>query len=174
MTRFPYPKASLAVAVAVLFVAVSACEVPEPDAPAEASAAAEAEEVARQYLRAYNERDMEALEGLLADRLELNGEPIDRDAALEMIEGYMESFPDSRYLEPLIVGAEGWATVHLEFEATGAGEFLGHDVDGREVRVSEMLLFSIRDGRIHEFRYEWDELGFWTQLGVVEDPYPQR
>ena len=68
---------------------------------------------------------------------------------------------------------EDHAVVHVSFQATGAGEFIGHDIDGREVRASELILFTMQDGQIREYTYEWDELGFWAQLGII-DVSPSR
>lgn len=62
----------------------------------------------------------------------------------------------------------------LEFNATGSGEFLGHDVDGKEISSTEMILFNVSDGQLTEVWYNWDELSFWTQIGVVESPYPEE
>ena len=127
-----------------------------------------------QYVEAYNAQDRTALETILADPFMISGEEESLDSFLDLIEGYWTVFPDIT-LEPThIVGAENHVTIRMEFTATGSGEFLGHDVDGKEVNVSEIFLFGVSDGQLVEYWYNWDELGFWTQLGVVESPYPEE
>lgn len=93
---------------------------------------------------------------------------------MALVEGFWESFPDIE-LEPTHLTSNGnYTTVRIEFEATGEGEYLGHDIDGKDIKASEMMLFHVSDGRLDEYWYNWDELGFWEQLGVLERPYPEE
>lgn len=157
--------------VAFTVIVTAGCDLSEPVSSQEAGAEAANEELAREYVQAYNERDVAQLEKILADRILIDGEEIQQSVFLEGVEGYWEAFPDFRFDEPFIVGAEKYVTVHVQFEATGTGEFEGHDVGGKKTRASEMILFGVNDGRFDEYRYEWDELGFWQHLGVVDNPY---
>ena len=152
----------------LVFIA-SACQQADRE-----TAAAQNEELAMQYIEAYNAQDRPALETILADPFMVSGEEESLDSYLDLIEWYWSAFPDIT-LEPThIVGADEHVTIRMEFHATGSGEFLGHDVDGEEVNVSEIFLFGVSDGQLTEYWYNWDELGFWTQLGVVESPYPEE
>jgi len=160
---------------AVVALGAVACEPGEPPPqPAEEDAAkiqervAANEALARQYTDAYNDRDVATLEEILADNIELGGEAMTRSEFLTLAQGYWEAFPDLRFEDPRILAGEDHAVVHVTFHATGAGEFVGHDIDGREVRASEMILFTMADGKIWEYTYEWDELGFWAQLGIID------
>ncbi|REL33338.1 hypothetical protein DYD21_11195 [Rhodohalobacter sp. SW132] len=138
------------------------------------TAASQNEELAMQYIEAYNEQDRTALEAILTDPFFTSGEEVTLDSFLDLIEGYWSTFPDIT-LEPThIVGADEHVTIRLEFIATGSGEFLGHEAEGKEINVSEIFLFVVRNGQLAEYWYNWDELGFWMQLGVVESPYPQE
>jgi len=139
----------------------------DPAAATQESAAAN-EALAKQYLEAYNDRDLATLEELLADPIEVGGETEPRSDFLALVQGYWETFPDLRFEGPRILAGEDHAVVHVTLEATGSGEFIGHDIEGREVSASEMILFTMRDGRIREYTYEWDELGFWAQLGIID------
>ncbi|WP_158551525.1 ester cyclase [Rhodohalobacter sp. SW132] len=65
-------------------------------------------------------------------------------------------------------------TVRIVYTGTCEGKLLGHDIDGKKVWATETILFGIKDGRISEYWYNWNELGFWTQLGIVESPYPEK
>ena len=151
----------------LVFIA-SACQQADRE-----SAAAQNKALALQYIEAYNAQDRSALETILADPFMVSGEEVALDSFLDLIEGYWTVFPDIT-LEPThIVGADEHVTIRMEFHATGSGEFLGHDVDGKEVSSSEIILFGVSDGQLAEYWYNWDELGFWTQLGVVDSPYPE-
>lgn len=152
----------------LVFIA-SACQQADRE-----TAAAQNEALAMQYIEAYNAQDRSALESIIANPFMVSGEEESLDSYLDLIEWYWSAFPDIT-LEPThIVGADEHVTIRMEFHATGSGEFLGHDVDGEEVNVSEIFLFGVSDGQLTEYWYNWDELGFWTQLGVVESPYPEE
>ena len=160
---------------ALVALGTVACEPGEPppqpveeDAATVQERAAANEALARQYVEAYNDRDLATLEEILTDPLEVGGEMESRPEFLTLVQGYWEAFPDFRFEDPRILAGEDHAVVHATFHATGTGEFMGHDIDGREVRASEMILFTMADGQIREYTYEWDELGFWAQLGIID------
>ena len=138
------------------------------------SAASQNEELAMQYIEAYNTQDIDALQSVLADRIQMYGEEHEPGFLLDMIRGAWGAFPDITLEPTVIAGSDDYVTVRLMVTGTGAGEFLGYDIDGEEFRVTETILFGITDGRISEYSYNWDELGFWEQLGVVESPYPEE
>ena len=137
-------------------------------------ASSQNEDLAMQYIEAYNAQDIDALQAVLADRIKMYGEEHEPDFLLDMIRGAWGAFPDITLEPTVIAGSDDYVTVRLMVTGTGAGEFLGHDIDGKEFRVTETILFGVRDERISEYSYNWDELGFWTQLGVVESPYPEE
>ena len=159
----------------LLSLGIVACDLAEtvpsseedPVATIQEGAAAN-EALTRQYLEAYNDRDLATLEEILADPIEVGGEMESRSDFLALVQGYWGAFPDLRFEDPRILAGEDHAVVHVTFEATGSGEFVGHDIDGAEVRASEMILFTMEDGQIREYTYEWDELGFWAQLGIID------
>lgn len=154
----------------LLAVGAAACEGAGTEADAPRTAAAEHEALARTYIDAYNDRDLAALEEILADPLRLNGEDLARDEFLGLVQGYWDGFPDFELAPTHIVGADEHVTVRMEFSGTGEGEFLGYDVDGKEIQASEIILFHVSDGRLDEYWDEWDALGFWEQLDVIESP----
>lgn len=130
-----------------------------------------AEDVVDEYVRAYNDRDLETLAALFTDPFQLNGEELGVDDFLGLVRGYWDAFPDLE-LEATHQVADGeYVWDRHVFDATAVGEYYGHDVDGETVRSSEMMLFRVIDERITEYWYEWSELDFWVQLGVLEDPY---
>lgn len=154
--------------LACLVVAMAACEevVPTPDhAPRN-------EALAQRYVEAWNARDLLALNDLLADPIVVNGDGEFRETFLEVVQEDWSAFPDLT-LEPThVVGADDPVTLRLELSGTGQGEWLGHDIDGREGHATEIILFGVEGERLTEYWYEWDELVFWEQLDVLESPWP--
>ena len=138
------------------------------------TASTQNEALAMQYIEAYNAQDRSALETILADPFMVSGEEESLDSFLDLIEWYWSTFPDITLKPTHVVGADENVTIRMEFSATGSGEFLGYDVDGKEISSSEIILFVVSDGQLAEYWYNWDELGFWTQLGIVESPYPEE
>lgn len=150
-------------------VVASACEQTNSE-----TAASNNEALAMQYIEAYNAQDPDALQAVLADRIKMYGEEHEPDFLLNMIRKAWETFPDF-YLEPTVIaGSDDYVTVRIVYTGTGEGELLGHDIDGKKVRATETILFGVTDGRISEYWYNSDELGFWTQLGIVESQYPEE
>lgn len=152
-----------------MILAASACQQVERENPAEHN-----EALAEQYIEAYNARDRTALEEILADPFIVLGEEYELGMYLDLIESYWGAFPDITLEPKQIIGGENNTTVRMTFSATGSGEFLGHNIDGKEVNVSEIYLFGVSNGKLSELWYNWDELGFWTQLGVLESPYAEE
>lgn len=127
--------------------------------------------VVTQYVDAYNNRELEELGDLFDDPFQFNDAELSKSDFLGIVEGYWETFPDLTldHTHRLVDG--DYVFERHTFDATGAGEYYGHDVTGKIIDCTEMMLFRVHDGKITEYWYEWDELGFWNQLGVTEDPY---
>jgi|GEM_PF-3406961 len=156
-----YPKVFLSTITPCLALVLTACKMPEPDVDEPMSAPAQNEELARQYVEAYNAQDLDSLAGLLAPSITINGEEETREDFLALVQSYMTSFPDLT-LEPThIVGASDYVMLRMEFSGTGVGEMHGHDIDGREIHSTEIILFGVRNGQLAEYWYNWDELAFW-------------
>lgn len=125
-------------------------------------------EVATAYIEAYNDRDLDWLRELIAPDITYGGEDSDRQELIAAIQGFWEAFPDVA-LEPThLVAEEEWAAIRIEFRGTHEGEFAEIEPTGEPIEGSEIMLFRIREGQITEYWYEWDELGFYEQLGAAE------
>lgn len=132
------------------------------------------EEVVRQYIDAYNNQDLDALRDLLAASITLNENEMERDDFLGIVQDYWNSFPDIELDPSHLAGADDYVATQMKVTATGDGEYYGYDIDGVSVEVTETILFQISDNQIDGYIYDWDELGFWIQLGVLESPYPEE
>ena len=156
------------IATAVLLLL--SCEPRNSDSETSAS---QNEELAMDFIEAFNARDRAALEDLLTDPFTYDGEEMERDAYLNLVESnVLNTFPDIERDPIHIVGGVDYVTIHLVWRGTGSGELLGHNIDGQEVEFTETSLFHVRNGQLAEYTYNFDELGLLEQLGLLERPYP--
>ena len=149
-------------------VALTACQ--EADADAGEDAAAQNEELAMRYMEAFNAHDRAALGEILADPQTDGEEEIELEAYLDLIEENWDNFPDIEHDFVQVVGAEGHVTVRGVLTGTGEGEYRGHDIDGQEFEVTQIILFDVQEGQIVVGHAERDRLDFWEQVGVLESP----
>jgi len=111
----------------------------------------------RQYLRAFNERDLETLDDILADDVvehsiheTLHG-PED---VIEFLESHFQRFPDYSGTTHAMV-AEG-DTVAVRYSASGTHKGEYHDVEptGHEVEWTGMAMYRLEDDEIAEFLHK--------------------
>lgn len=171
MTNYSAFRFSLPLIVLILTLTATACQEPQTNTDNLHNAIAENEAIAKNYIDAYNNQDLTALEEILANPFNLNGESMDRNEFLNIVQGYWEAFPDIELKPTHIVGADEFVTVRMDFSGTGEGEYLGYNVDGKKVESSEIMLFHVNNGQLDEYWDEWDALGFWEQLDVLDSPY---
>lgn len=118
-------------------------------------------QVVEEYLIAFNEQDIPALSELF--------ESISDDF-IEGSKAWWSAFPDLKLTKNRMVANESHAVLHFTFRGTHEGEFKGFAPTGKNVEVTEMMMFSVEDGKITDRWVEWDELGFYQQLGIIDHP----
>jgi steroid delta-isomerase-like uncharacterized protein len=131
---------------------------------------AENKEIVRSFVDAWNTGDLERFDELMAEscRLSVGLMTVSCSPASTraIAERWLAVFPDYRF-ELLDLVAEGDKVVaRIPFSGTHTGPILGLDATGRSVRVSEIVIFRIADGKIVEAWEEYDELGLRRQLGA--------
>jgi steroid delta-isomerase-like uncharacterized protein len=125
--------------------------------------------VVRSFVSAWNEKDFDRFDDLMADDaiLTVGGSTVSCSPAATraIADHWVNGFPDYRF-ELIHLVAEGDLVAALmPFSGTQVGAVLDLPATGRTVRVSEMVFFRIRDGKIVEAWEEWDEHGMRRQLG---------
>lgn len=128
-------------------------------------------ELAVNYIEAFNAQDRAALEELLADPQTDDGAEITREAYIERVERLWDVFPDIEFEPTHVLDAEGYVAVRGVYVGTGESEYRGHDIEGQEFEVSQIILFDVQEEQITGSYTERDDLDFWEQLGVLESPF---
>jgi predicted ester cyclase len=86
-------------------------------------------------------------------------------ATRAIAEHWVAGFPDYRFDLIHLVAEDDMVAALMPFTGTHAGPVLDLPATGRTVRVSEMVFFRIKNGKIVEAWEEWDEHGMRAQLG---------
>ncbi len=103
-----------------------------------------------------------------------NPKPMTREQTIEFIKMIFAAFPDINYrIEKVYVDGDT-AIIWYTVTGTHQGEFAGIPATGNKVKVSSILLWSIKDGKIIEEREEADMLGLMMQLGMELKPKEEK
>ena len=135
--------------------------------------AADNRALVRRYLAAFNDRDREALEELLAEDAVEHGvheELRGYEAIVDFLEGHFEVFPDYSGTTEAVVAEDDLVTVRYTARGTHTGEYRGLEPTGHEARWSGIAIYRVEDGRIAEVWLEEDRLGLLEQLELVDRP----
>lgn len=127
-------------------------------------------EVVEEYISAYNERDIERIEAVVADEIESGENSYSREGLTEAIQAYWHAFPDCRIDVEQYVIDDGMVTVRVVFSGTHQEEYYGLDPTGEEFEVAEIMMWRVNEDELNGYWPVWDEMGFFEQLGVIEHP----
>ena len=124
-----------------------------------------------EFVRAWNERDFDAFEGLMGEgaTLSVGGQkvPCDPAGTRTIAEAWTTAFPDWRFQLLALVADGDLVAAHIPYEGTFERAIYGIRPTGRVAHVDEMVIFRIADGKIVEAWEVYDEAGMWRQLGVT-------
>jgi steroid delta-isomerase-like uncharacterized protein len=140
--------------------------------PAAATAANEA--VVRAFVEAWNARDLARFDDLMGEacQLTVGAETLfcSPAATRAIAAHWLTGFPDYGFeLLDLIAEADK-VVARMPFRGTQTGPVLDLPPTGRSVRVSEIVIFRLADGKIVEAWEEYDALGMRQQLGARPAP----
>ena len=97
------------------------------------------------------------------------GIPPTRDGWKQAFMAFVTGAPGYHVVEDLI--AEDDKVVgRITAYGTHTGDLFGIPATGKEIRVSGIAIWRIRDGRIVEHWHETDQMGLLQQVGVVPPP----
>jgi steroid delta-isomerase-like uncharacterized protein len=136
------------------------------------SIAAGTEQLVREYVEMWNEREYGKASDLVTESFALY-EPAVPDGDVQGPEGLVgflryivDAFPDFE-VEPIdVLADEGTVMMESTYVLTHEGEFEEIPPTGREVRMRGMHKFLIEGGTVAEHRLYYDLDEFFEQLGV--------
>ena len=131
------------------------------------------EQIAREYFEAWNRRDFDRIEALVADDAEL----VDFDGttyhgpsgARANGELYATAFPDGKIEIKSIVAAGQTAVAELVGHGTNDGPFGDVPATHREAKLPFCDVLTIRDGKIVRDRAYGDSATMLKQLGLMPE-----
>ena len=127
--------------------------------------------VVRAFVDTWNRGDLDALAELMAEdcRLAVSGQIIScaPSNTRAIAAHWRQAFPDYRFELEDLIGEGDRVVAHIPFGGIQTGPVLDIPATGRSVRVDEIVIFRIRDGKIAEAWEVYDEFGLRRQLGVT-------
>lgn len=138
------------------------------DAEAEALVARIADEI-------WNEGRLAVCEEVMAPDARYHGPHMPEGTATRedwqrAIAMYRSAFPGSHVIYEELQACGNTVVGRWHATATHTGPLPGLEPTGREISISGIQIFKLREGRIIEGWEQLDMLGMWQQLGVVELP----
>lgn len=130
-------------------------------------------QLVQQYLKAFNQKDREALSEVVDEDIVEHGthwEVEGFDEFMQYVEDNVNTFTDYTGTTEEMIAEDGTVAVRYTVRGTHEGEYLGIKPTGREVEWTGIAMYSIDDGKISEIWIESDQLGLLEQLGLVEPP----
>ena len=130
--------------------------------------------IARRGYEAINQKNLDALDEIVASDMTDHDPAPGQAPGLEGVKQYFSSlhtaFPDVQMnIEEMI--AEGDKIVaRVSVSGTHQGEFMGIDSTGNRVAITRIDILRIADGKIVEHWGNFDDLGMMQQLGVISEP----
>jgi steroid delta-isomerase-like uncharacterized protein len=120
--------------------------------------------VRRFYVEAINERDLDAVDRLLAEDFTHDDEPRGRAGQRQAAAAFLDGFSDLRNEILLILAEDDLVAAHQRWTGTHDGDFLGRAASGRRVEFTSTAVLRIEDGLIAAAWDEVDLLGLMRQL----------
>jgi len=132
-------------------------------------------DVALASLRALQpDGDLDAAEALVAADFHhhdaMPGTPPGRDGYRAVANVLRAGFSDLRFEVEDVIAAGDRVAVRTWFTGTHDGPFMGMPPTGRRVRMQQVHVFRVEDGRIAEMWAVMDQLGALRQLGALAGP----
>lgn len=126
------------------------------------------------YTEAWNEGDLDAVEGIVTDDYTLHDPAFFRmppgpDGVKQVIRIFRTAFPDATWEIRDMVAAEDAVAVRWTVSGTHEGEFFGVEPTGEEFAIEGFELDRLRDGRVAETWTVYDALGLLGQLEILPD-----
>ena len=94
----------------------------------------------------------------------------DLHAFKDFLRNFVVAFPDEVQTFTHIAADGDLIGVYARYQGTHLGPFNGIPATGKAVDFHFAGMFTVRDGKLAEFRVTWDNMTVLGQLGLLPDP----
>ena len=133
-------------------------------------------ELVGSFFRAIDSGDLAALDNVCAPAYVLHFPgtpgPLNLDNTKGLFGGFIAGFANLRHKIDHAVAEDDAVAVRLTIMGTHQGELNGIPPTGKDVAMTSLNIFHLRDGKIVEQWVEYDALGMLAQLGVMPGSGP--
>ena len=103
-----------------------------------------------------------------------NPKPLSREESQEFVKGFFKAFPDLNFSIEELYAVEDRVIVRLILRGTHEGDYRGIPATGKKFEISSTFIIRIENGKVVEEREDFDQLGFWQQLGFELKPKEEK
>ena len=124
--------------------------------------------IVRRFVEAYNKRNLDAFDDLLAPDYFDRTSQVGREGLKQLMNMAFIAFPDlHETIEDIIAeGDKVW--VRITFTGTNSGEWMGLAPTGKKVTSKNVDIYRIVNGKLAEYWNVTDASDFNKQLGLIE------
>jgi len=124
--------------------------------------------IVRRFIEAYNKRNLDLLDELVAPDYFDHTHQVDREGLKQLFNMGLKAFPDwHETIEDIIAeGDKVW--VRLAYTGTHKGEFGGLAPTGKKITAMDVDIYRIVNGKLAEYWSVMDSLDFHKQIGAIE------
>lgn len=128
-------------------------------------------EIVRRMTEAINERDLDALDELVAEDLHRHsaatpGVVVENlDQFKEFLRQDLSAVPDAQQEINLMLAEDELVAAHVTYRGTQTGQMGPFPPSGETLELPFIGILRIEDGKVAEIWVEWDNLSALTQLG---------
>ncbi len=130
-------------------------------------------EVIRRYLTEGPTNEELALSSLTEDAVYYDpGAPpsVGHEGQKRRTAALLTAFPDPQFELHELIGEGDQVVVRWTFRGTHQGPFGPIPATGKEISMSGITIYTLRDGKIAEARSSFDQMGMMQQLGAMPAP----
>ncbi|MBI3856864.1 MAG: ester cyclase [Planctomycetes bacterium] len=132
----------------------------------------------KKFIDRMNKHDLsvidEVFDASFVDHETAPGVPPTREGLKQMMAQYLRAFPDMQMKVEHLVAEGDLVVVHIASTGTHKGEMMGIPATGIAIKVNEMHLARVKDGKFVEHWGVEDQMAMMLQLGLMPDPTKKK
>ena len=119
------------------------------------------------YRLAFTKKDPQAACQLLAEGFIHNGEKKGRDGQKQVVEYFINAFPDMEHQIDLIFGEGDFVSARQTWKGTQKGEFMGVQATGKVITFNSTAILRVMDNTIAEAIDCYNMYDIYKQMGEI-------